>query len=71
MSGCRGINGRQVAEAARTLRPELKVLFITGYAEKPRWRTAFSSPGMQNIVKPFAVEALAARVQEMIGVARD
>jgi CheY-like chemotaxis protein len=39
-----GLNGRQVADAARALRPDLKVLFKTGYAEKPSSATASSPP---------------------------
>jgi len=39
-----GMNGRQMADTARVLRPGLKVLFITGYAEKPSWGTATSTP---------------------------
>ena len=69
--GLPGMNGRQVAEAARTLRTGLKVLFITGYAENAALAHGFLEPGMQLMVKPFAVEVLAARVREMIGVARD
>jgi CheY-like chemotaxis protein len=42
--GLPGLNGRQIADAGRLVRPELKVLFMTGYAETPRWRSAFSSP---------------------------
>ena len=65
--GLPGMNGRQVAEAARALRPGLKVLFITGYAENAALANGFLEPGMELMVKPFAVEALAARVREMIG----
>jgi CheY-like chemotaxis protein len=65
--GLPGMNGRQVAEAARALHPELKVLFITGYAENAALAHGFLAPGMGLMVKPFAVEALAARVREMIG----
>jgi len=65
--GLPGMNGRQVAEAARALRPGLKVLFITGYAENTALAHGFLAPGMGLLVKPFAVEALAERVREMIG----
>ncbi len=41
-----GMNGRQVADAARELRPGLKVLFITGYAENARSRERHLDPGM-------------------------
>jgi PAS domain S-box-containing protein len=65
--GLPGMNGRQVAEAAREGRPDLKVLFITGYAENAAIAHGFLAPGMEMVTKPFAVDALAARIREMIG----
>jgi PAS domain S-box-containing protein len=65
--GLPGMNGRQVADAAREQRPELKVLFITGYAETAAMAHGFLEPGMEMVTKPFAVDALAARIREMIG----
>jgi PAS domain S-box-containing protein len=64
--GLPGMNGRQVAEAARTYRPDLKVLFITGYAESAAMAHGFLEPGMELVTKPFAVDALAGRIREMI-----
>ncbi len=64
--GLPGLNGRQVAEAARLMRPDLKVLFMTGYADTAIMRDGFLGPGMEMITKPFAVEALAERVRQMI-----
>ncbi len=64
--GLPGMNGRQVAEAARAYRPDLKVLFITGYAENAAMANGFLEPGMEMVTKPFAVDALAARIREMI-----
>jgi CheY-like chemotaxis protein len=61
-----GINGRQLADAARQRRPELKVLFITGYAEAAAVGGGLLERGMQVMTKPFALDALAARVQGMI-----
>ncbi len=68
--GLPGINGRQVADAARALRPELKVLFMTGYAETAALASGFLEPGMAMITKPFAMEAMAARIREMIETPR-
>ena len=62
-----GINGRQLADAARITRPELKVLFITGYAENAIIGSGHLAPGMRVLTKPFLVETLANRIQEMIG----
>jgi CheY-like chemotaxis protein len=64
--GLPGLNGRQVADAARELRPTLKVLFMTGYAENAALASGFLEPGMEMITKPFAMEALALRIRGMI-----
>ncbi|MEA1830879.1 GAF domain-containing protein [Methylobacterium durans] len=60
------MNGRQVADAARVTRPDLKVLFITGYAETAMLRDGSLDPGMQVMTKPFVMETLADRIREMI-----
>jgi PAS domain S-box-containing protein len=65
-----GMNGRQIAEVARVHRPGLKVLFITGYAENAVVRNGFLEAGMQIMVKPFTMEALAARIQDVIACER-
>ena len=64
--GLPGLNGRQVADAGRLLRPGLKVLFMTGYAENAALASGFLDPGMAMITKPFAMEALATRVRETL-----
>ena len=61
-----GMNGRQMADAARVRRPGLKVLFITGYAETAVVGNGSLEPGMQVMTKPFAIDALVARIREMI-----
>ena len=65
-----GMNGRQVADAGRALRPELKVLFITGYAENAVLGHGHLEPGMQVLTKPFVMEVLASRIKELIASAR-
>jgi len=67
--GLPGMNGRQLAEIGRQIRPELKVLFITGYAEHAAVRGGFLDPGMQLITKPFTFDLLTAKVREMIRAA--
>lgn len=42
------------------------MLFITGYAENAAVASGFLEQGMEMITKPFAVEALAIRIREMI-----
>ncbi|MDD0981657.1 blue-light-activated protein [Pseudomonas sp. DD1] len=64
--GLPGMNGRQLAEICRQIRPDLKVLFITGYAEHAAVRGGFLDPGMQLITKPFTFDLLTAKVREMI-----
>lgn len=61
-----GMNGRQMADAARGHRPDLKVLFITGYAENALLNNGQLEPGMAVLTKPFAVDVLSARIREMI-----
>jgi PAS domain S-box-containing protein len=61
-----GMNGRQVADAARALRPALKVLFITGYAENAVIGSGHLEPGMHVLTKPFAMDMLAGRIKALI-----
>ena len=61
-----GMNGRQMADAARIDRPDLKVLFITGYAENAVVGNGQLDPGMHVMTKPFAMEALGTRIRELI-----
>ncbi len=62
-----GLNGRQVADAARERRPDLPVLFITGYADGALDNQL--ERGMEVIGKPFALDALATRVRAMLETA--
>ena len=64
--GLPGLNGRQIVEAARLQRPELKVLFMTGYAENAAIASGFLEAGMSMITKPFAMDELASRIREML-----
>lgn len=61
-----GLNGRQVADAGRTTRPDLKVLFITGYAQSAAVADSLLGRGMKVLTKPFDIDTLAARVRKMI-----
>ena len=62
-----GMNGRQMADAGRVTRPELKVLFITGYAENAVISHGHLEPGMHLLTKPFTMEMLASRIRDLIG----
>lgn len=61
-----GLNGRQLAEAGMQLRPALKTLFITGYAESWGIGNQQLKPGMHVLAKPFAVTVLVERVRELL-----
>jgi len=63
-----GMNGRQLADAALVTRPDLKVLFITGYAENAVVGDGCLKPGMHILTKPFSLDTLGGRVREIIAV---
>jgi PAS domain S-box-containing protein len=60
------MNGRQLADIAREHRPNLKILFLTGYAEPATARSDFLAPGMEMMTKPFAIAELARKIRQMI-----
>jgi PAS domain S-box-containing protein len=66
--GLPGMNGRQLVDQARKMRPGLKVLFITGYAENADMAEGFLQPGMEMITKPFDHDQLSQRVRAMVSV---
>ena len=61
-----GLNGRQVADAARVVRPELKVIFITGYAEHSVLGNERLAAGMSVVTKPFDLSALSHKIRDLI-----
>jgi CheY-like chemotaxis protein len=62
-----GMNGRQMADVARQTRPELKVLFVTGYAESAAVASnGRLEPGMHVLGKPFAMDALSSKVSGIL-----
>ena len=64
--GLPSINGRQLAEIARQFRPDLRVLFMTGYAEKAALRRQFLATGMDLITKPFTLDGLSDKMREIL-----
>ncbi len=61
-----GMNGRQVADAGRVLRPGLKVLFVTGYAENAVVGAGHLESGMKVVTKPFSMDAMTSKIREML-----
>ena len=61
-----GMNGRQLADAARAARPELKVLFTTGYTRNAVVHNGVLDPGVAFLSKPFAIDQLARKVRQVL-----
>ncbi len=64
--GLPGLNGRQLADIARHHRPGLRVLFLTGYSAHASVRSEFLAQDMDLMTKPFELDALAAKIKEMV-----
>jgi PAS domain S-box-containing protein len=64
--GLPGLNGRQIADAALVERSNLKVLFMTGYAENAASSSGFLRKNMAMITKPFEMKSLINRINELI-----
>jgi PAS domain S-box-containing protein len=69
--GLPGANGRELVEAARRRRPNLKVLFTTGYARNAIVHQGRLDPGVQLLTKPFTRTQLATRVREVLDIYQD
>jgi DNA-binding response OmpR family regulator len=64
--GLPGISGRQLADIGRERRPDLKILFVTGYTANATNRSGFLGAGMEMITKPFNLDDLAVKIRTMI-----
>ena len=60
-----GMNGRELADRLAVLRPEMKVLFVSGYSDTAIVGVVGS--GINYLQKPFSPEDLTGRVRQMIG----
>jgi PAS domain S-box-containing protein len=65
-----GMNGRQLADEARRRRPDLKVLFTTGYARNAIVHDGRLDPGVELITKPFSQVALASKLRDILDARR-
>ena len=61
-----GKSGRVIADEAQALRPDLKVLFTTGYSRNAIVHHGRLDAGVQLISKPFTFEQLATRVRDVL-----
>jgi CheY-like chemotaxis protein len=61
-----GLNGRQLADEAQSLRPDLRVLFTTGYTRNAIVHHGGLDPGVNLIGKPFSFEGLAAKIRSIL-----
>ena len=64
--GLPSMNGRQLADIARQHLPDLPILFITAYAQNAETRADFLGANMQMIAKPFQMQMLASKIDEML-----
>jgi PAS domain S-box-containing protein len=62
-----GASGRELAQKIREARPELKVLYISGYTDDDAVRTGAIPPGSKFLQKPFTLGALVGKVKEALG----
>jgi CheY-like chemotaxis protein len=65
--GLPGMDGRELASAARDLQPDLKILFATGYAASHATMLGLPAPGMDLVGKPFDTDELARRIRGLLG----
>jgi PAS domain S-box-containing protein len=61
-----GMTGRQLADAARKLRPDLKILFTTGYARNAIVHDGRLDPGVVLVTKPFTYAAVASKLSDVL-----
>jgi signal transduction histidine kinase/ActR/RegA family two-component response regulator len=61
-----GISGRQLAEQIHALRPDIAILYMSGYTDDAVIRRGVLEAGMAFIQKPFGAEDLAGRVREVL-----
>ena len=61
-----GMNGRQLADEARRRRPQLRVLFTTGYARNAIVHEGRLDPGVELITKPYSQAALSTKLRDML-----
>jgi two-component system cell cycle sensor histidine kinase/response regulator CckA len=61
-----GISGRVLAEQLRITRPEIKILFMSGYSEEAVLLQGMQNLGAHFLQKPFTPEELGLRIREIL-----
>jgi CheY-like chemotaxis protein len=61
-----GMNGSQLVDAARLRRPNLKVVYTTGYARNAIVHGGVLDPGTELLPKPFSYTALATKIRTVL-----
>ena len=61
-----GMSGREVAERCLAMRPQIKVIYMSGYTDDVLMRTGALGPGMSFLQKPLRPEVLTARVRDVL-----
>jgi CheY-like chemotaxis protein len=59
-------DGRRLADEARKRRPQLDVLFTTGYTRNAVVHNGVLDPGVELIVKPYSIDRLARKVRDLL-----
>jgi PAS domain S-box-containing protein len=62
-----GVDGRKLAEEAQRRRPDLKVLFTTGFTRSTIQRNGLLNPGFELLGKPFTIEQLGTKLRTILG----
>jgi CheY-like chemotaxis protein len=64
------MNGRKLADAAIVLRPDLKVMFMTGFTKNAVVHNGVLDPGVHFLAKPFSLEELSMKLREVLEMQR-
>jgi two-component SAPR family response regulator len=64
--GLPGLNGRQLAEQASRRLPGVKILFISGYARNAIVHNGVLDPGVELLPKPFTMDSLARKLDQVL-----
>ena len=62
-----GMSGRDLADRVAESRPDIKVLYLSGYTDEAIVRHGVLEPGIAFLQKPFTADVLARKVREVLG----